>query len=182
MGVIESLGFGSLFVITLRIFAAITIFRWPLFGTVFSILADLLDVVILTFLPGNSFYNDNYTKVDKALDWVFLLVITIYAFRNWKGIERNVSLCLFGYRTIGVILIETVGTRELLFVFPNLFLLFALFVMCRDKYFPSFKITNKNIAPILLILLVPKLFQEYVLHIAQVHPWGWMMGKLGLGS
>ena len=171
----EIIAMGPLIVILIRLIVPLSIFRWPLLGGIASALADLLDVVMLDIINLGDF--SNYTKIDKALDWYFLFFMAILAFR-WKPNEKWTLIGLFFYRTIGVVIVELGGPRELLFVFPNFVLMFFLFVVIRDRFFPAYQLTKKRIAIALLIMLGPKLFQEWVLHIAQFPPWEWIKTSL----
>jgi len=81
--------------------------------------------------------------------------------------ERRVSFALFGWRLIGVVLLEGLGWRTTLFLFPNVFEWWFLLVLLRDRYRPGYRLTGARTAAWLLVLLVPKLGQEYVLHVGQ---------------
>ena len=61
-------------------------------------------------------------------------------------------------------------------VFENFF----IFEAARQKYFPKFKLTVKRLVIALLILLIPKMIQEYILHYLELKPAVWMGTKLGL--
>ncbi len=163
---------GPFIVVLIRLLVPLSIFRWPLAGAIASVAADATDVVMLTIIGMGDF--PDYTLMDKALDWYFLLFLAIASLK-WASIEKWTSIGLFSYRTIGVILLEITKIRELLFIFPNLFILFYLFNAARIKYYPKWKLTGKRLVIVLLLLLIPKLLQEYLLHIVQVQPWTWAL-------
>ncbi|MBI2664396.1 hypothetical protein HYX10_03575 [Candidatus Woesearchaeota archaeon] len=164
-------GSGTLIVIAVRLLVPLTIFWKPLPGAILSVLADTFDVVLLTLI-GRGFFPD-YTKFDKALDWYFMLFMMVKSWQ-WEPLAKWTAAALFGWRTAGVALIEATGTRQLLFVFPNLFILWWFFNQIRMQYAPNFKLTPKRVIAALLILLIPKLAQEYYLHIFQAQPWTWI--------
>jgi hypothetical protein len=51
--------------------------------------------------------------------------------------------------------------------FPNLFELWFLFVVAVARFRPGYRLTGRRTAAWLLVLLLPKLIHEYVLHVAR---------------
>lgn len=171
---------GQLFVIGLRLVVPLMILWRPLSGSIVAMLLDLLDVVIVEFFgPGGM--GDYYHNLDKYLDLYYL---SLQAFMAWKWADsrlRLVALVLFFYRLVGVVVFQFTGWRPTMFVFPNLFENWFLFVLIRNQFFPSLKLDSwKRIAGWLAILYIPKVVQEYVLHVAQAQPWGWIKEQLGI--
>lgn len=171
------MGLGPIIVILIRLLVPLSVFKWPLFGAITSQVADALDVVLITLFNMGDFPPGSYAAIDKALDWYFYLFLAIISLK-WETLAKWTSIALFSWRTIGVVLFEITGLRILLFIFPNLFLWFYLFWAARNKYFPKFELTKKKLAIILLVLLIPKLIQEYILHVIEAQPWNWI--KLNL--
>lgn len=171
------LALGPLIVIIVRLLVPFTIFRWPFWGAVASVIVDALDVVTITFLGLGNF--SNYHLMDKMMDMYFLFFMVIVS-RKWGKLERNIAWGLFAYRFIGFVAFEVTQIRVLLLIFPNLFEFWWLFVAGRDKYYPKFAINTKKAIIILAILLVPKLAQEIGLHFLELQPWTWMRGLLGI--
>jgi hypothetical protein len=67
----------------------------------------------------------------------------------------------------------------LLFVFPNLFENWWLYCVVTARFWPRLTPqSGTSVAIPLLLLLWPKMLQEYYLHIIQVHPWVWMKSQL----
>ena len=65
--------------------------------------------------------------------------------------------------------------RALLLVFPNVFENWWLYVVIAARFFPSlYPRTWRSVAMPLVILLIPKMGQEYMLHYAEVQPWDWI--------
>ncbi len=75
-------------VITIRLLVPLTIFRWNLWGSILSIIADNLDVIILDFLGVKDF--TLYNQIDKYLDTYFYL-IQGYTMLFWKNKDDNIS-------------------------------------------------------------------------------------------
>ncbi|MDO8503346.1 MAG: hypothetical protein Q7S60_01510 [bacterium] len=134
---------------------------------------DALDVVILDIIHTGGF--TNYHSTDKYLDMVYLTA-ELYVSLKWKNkLTRNTSIFLFSYRTIGVILFEITQLRVVLFVFQNLFENFYLFYLASLKVVKRDIIkTKRSLLMVLIICLIPKIPQEYLLHYAQAQPWGWI--------
>ena len=94
---------------------------------------------------------------------------------------RILSLGLFAFRVVGVVAFEVTNWRPLLFVFPNLFENWFLFVLIVNRFVPRIELrTRRQCLPWLAALYVPKLAQEYLLHIAGAQPWGWIKNSLRL--
>ena len=171
---------GQIVVIALRILVPLIIFRRPLLGTVASLLLDGLDVVIVEFFgPGGM--GDHYHSIDKVLD-LYYLGIAAWTTRTWEEwIPQRIAQFLFIYRLIGVGLFELIGWRPLLFIFPNLFENWFIFVLVVWRFFPNVRLdTWRRCLTWLFVLYIPKLGQEYLLHVAQAQPWGWIKSRLGL--
>jgi len=164
---------GQTVVVALRLVVPLLIFRRPLLGGVLSMLLDATDVIIVeVFGPGGM--GGRYHQLDKVLD-LYYLSFEAWVSRAWVAVlPRTTSLALFGWRVLGVGLFELSGARWLLFLFPNLFEHWFLFVLARNRWFPGVRLDSwRRIAAWLLVLLVPKLGQEYLLHVAEAQPWSW---------
>ena len=116
----------------------------------------------------------HYHSIDKALD-LYYLGLEAWVSLSWvKRVPRILSLGLFAFRVVGVVAFEVTNWRPLLFVFPNLFENWFLFVLVRCRFFPGVRLdTWPRIALWLLVLYAPKLLQEYVLHVRRAQPWNW---------
>lgn len=165
------LALGPLIAVVIRLIVPLAVLRWPLWGALAGIAVDTLDVVVVGIIGKGDF--PDYSRIDKLLDSYFLLFLLASSLK-WTALLRNVSIALFAYRMLGVVIFEVTGARWLLLIFPNLFQLYYLFVAAKDKFFPQYKLTAKRLAIILLLLLIPKLLQEYMLHYVQFGPWSWL--------
>ena len=171
---------GQAIVIALRLVVPLLIPRFPFWGGVAAMLLDGTDVIIVEFFSTGGM-GDHYHQLDKILD-LYYLGIELWVSLKWSELlPRRISIGLFAYRLIGVALFELFGARWLLFIFPNLFENWYLFVAGRDKFVPTYRLdTARRSVTWLLILYIPKIGQEYLLHVAQAQPWGWIKGKLGI--
>ena len=152
---------GFALVLAIRLTVPLTVFRWPLWGGLLSIVADTIDILIFQLVGFPSFIG--YHELDKLLD-VYYLTIEVIVVQGWPTLPRAIASVLFGYRLVGVGLFEVTGNRLVLFAFPNLFELFFLLHAYMCRYRPTYILTERAAAMWLAFLLVPKMAQEYVLH------------------
>ncbi len=171
---------GQIIVIALRIVVPLLILWRPLTGGIIALLLDAVDVMIVElFGPGGM--GPHYHNIDKLLDTWYLSLELWVALKWTERLPRITAIVLFVYRLIGVIVFEITGWRPTMMIFPNLFENWFLFVLVRNRFFPGLRLdTWPRIALWLLVLYIPKAGQEYLLHVAQAQPWGWIKGKLGI--
>ncbi len=169
---------GPILVIILRLVVPVSIRRWPLWGTVACLVLDAVDVILIDVIKLGDF--TNYAQVDKLLDVYYLSFALIVSLAWQEKLAKNTSIILFIYRLLGVILFEVTQLRILLFIFPNMFENWFLFWAARNRYFANWQLTPKRLTIVFIILLIPKLAQEYILHVREMHPWNWIQEKTGL--
>lgn len=171
---------GQLVVIGLRLVVPLLILKRPLAGGIIAMLLDALDVVIVEwFGPGGM--GDHYHSIDKVLDLYYLGLEAWVALSWTERLPRLTAISLFVYRVAGVIVFELTNWRPALFLFPNLFEHWFLFVLVRNKWFPNLRLDSwGRIALWLVLLYIPKLGQEYLLHVAEAQPWDWIKSTFGL--
>lgn len=165
--------------LALRLLAPLTILRWPLVGGIGAMVIDAVDVIIVDALGADAFWNDYYAEIDKGLDTYYLAIEALVAWRWTNAWARWPALVLFAIRLVGAAAYELTGARALLFVFPNLFENWWLYCVVVARFWP--RLTPRSAratGTVLVLLLVPKLVQEYYLHIVQVHPWVWLRSLL----
>ena len=171
---------GQLVVIGLRLIVPLLILRKPLAGGIAAMLLDAVDVILVEFFgPGGM--GSHYHSLDKVLD-LYYLGLEAYVSLSWiERVPRLISISLFAFRVAGVALFETTGWRPLLFIFPNLFENWFLFVLIAWKFFPGVRLdTWRRCLGWLVVLYVPKLGQEYLLHVAEAQPWSWFKDTFGM--
>lgn len=159
----------TLIIVGIRVAVPFTILRWPLVGGILSLVADALDIVLATLLerylhmPGLW----NYHHLDKYLDTYYYCFEVVIA-QRWQALPRWTATLLFVDRVIGFALFESTNIRVFLFIFPAVFENFYLFYLVLQRYFPTYELTPRRLALWLVILLVPKMVQEYILHYARL--------------
>ncbi|MFH1649306.1 MAG: hypothetical protein ABIA93_02045 [Candidatus Woesearchaeota archaeon] len=147
-----------------RLLIPLSILKYPLWGGLASFILDATDAWIAHLFGVD--YIFTYHFVDKLMDMWYLTIMLIASWK-WEKIARNTSIVLYGWRLIGFFAFEYTGFRWLLMVFPNVFELWFFFMVVRNKFFKWFEITKKRLIVILVALLIPKLFHEYILHVVR---------------
>ena len=163
---------GSLIVLILRLAVPVSIFRWPLLGGLIALILDANDQNILSaFGVGNGslgrLFLFRYEEIDKFLDMYYLSFEFIVSLRWKDSLAKTTSKILFIFRAIGFVLFEITGLRYVIFIFPNIFENFFIIYLFIKKFFANFRLTPKTLYIIMATAVVPKLIQEYMLHISQ---------------
>jgi hypothetical protein len=113
---------------------------------------------------------DGYQSYDKALDVYYLSVAYLSTLRNWTNQTAfRMSQFLYYYRMIGVIAFELSQVRAILFIFPNTFEYFFLFVEAVRLGWDTRRMGRWTVilaaAGIWIFIKLP---QEWWIHIAQL--------------
>ncbi len=172
---------------TVRLIVPVLILRWPLGGLIASVVADALDVVLIAAIRSGMF--EDYTSTDKLLDTYMLAFAALVSLRWQNRIARTASIALFGYRVVGVAILQLTEARWVLFVFPSVFDFFYVYHLVTTRWFPALEVNGyRMLVYVLLILSGMKLVQEFILHIIEFRPLCWMnwhiseLGGTGPGS
>jgi hypothetical protein len=164
---------GAAIVITLRLLVPLLILRKNLTGGIAAMVLDGFDVILIDVLKMGGF-SGHYHQIDKVLDTYYLGIEAFVAFRWTNQYEGLPALALFGFRIIGVVLFELTERRIVLFLFPNMFENWWLYVVAVRRWKPSWTPHSvRGVAIPMAIMLVPKMAQEYLLHFAEAQPWDW---------
>jgi len=177
-GDLDAATHGQLFVVALRIALPLLILRFWVAGGVIALVVDALDVVIVeAFCPGGM--GGHYSELDKGLDTYYLAIEAWVGWRWANPWARWTSTGLFAYRLLGAALFEATHVRALLFIFPNLFENWWLYCAIVARWWPRLVPTSwrSTLVP-LVLLLIPKMGQEYLLHIMEAKPWRWIKDHL----
>jgi hypothetical protein len=159
------MGIDLILVVLARLLLPLIILRLPLTGLGVAIVADWADFY---FIGHYSFYQE----VDKWLDLYYLALCLIVAWRWRNQIARKIAIWLFAYRLVGVVALSIWQAQWLLLIFPNLFepwFMFCLLLMYLGGSKQIFTSWRQTIVP-LILLLIPKMLQEYILHFYQPYP------------
>lgn len=155
----------TLIVIITRTFLPLTILRWPLSGALLAILGDISDVMIFEKYGYGYFFSDpTYHIFDKIFDTWYLFFEYLVVFRWTNTLARRTAKTLFLWRFAGFAVFEFWGFRPAFFAAPNIFEHFYLFWAFIIKFLPGFKLNFRRLIVILLILGMPKIIQEYIMH------------------
>lgn len=147
-----------------RVLGSLVVLRWAFAGAVIAILVDLSDLFIKNLLDLGGV--PNYQLVDKIADQVYLALF-LWVALHWEGRVRTVAIALYLYRLPGFLLYLFFEERWLLFVFPNVFEFWFVFVAGAAHWWKGFRCTQKQAMAVLPTLVALKLGQEYVLHIGR---------------
>lgn len=160
----------ELIFIGIRFVSSLPIIRFPLLGVVLAIIVDYFDFEILKFLNHGDLLM--YQNLDKSMD-LFYLGLAAYASLRWtNALARRAAIGLFFLRLVGFGLFVVFQTPWLLLLFPNVFEWFYLYYLSYKKFFKKDPVeTKKQLFGVLVLLTIPKLAHEYLLHINTVHPW-----------
>lgn len=164
-------------IIFLRLLIPLSIFPFPFAGGLSSLFLDGLDWWINFF--GFSNIHQGYQNLDKLLD-IYYLTIEALVVWSWKDKRvKLIALGMFFYRVVGVVLFELTGMGIFLFIFPNIFEnLFLFYMLCRKILRVEPKIPPGLLYFCLMILLIPKMIQEYSQHVALI--WNWQHIKINI--
>ena len=151
-------------IILSRILVPFVILRFPLTGALLAILADSLDVIILDLFNTTFHPSAPYHFFDKIFD-IWYLFFEFLLVLKWKDkIARNTAAGLFIWRAIGFLAFIIFGYREAFFFAPNIFEFFFLACLIIWKYNSNFKFTWKSTTIVLLIVGIPNIIKEYIMH------------------
>ena len=95
-------------VISVRLLGSLPVLKYAFLGSVFAVLIDLSDLFIIGNLDLGGVRN--YQEFDKVLDLVYMGTFLLVSLR-WERKEKLISIFLFAYRLIGLILFEFTGER-----------------------------------------------------------------------
>ena len=148
-------------VVSVRLLGSFPVLKYAFLGSIFAVLIDLSDLFILGNLDLGGVRN--YQEFDKFLDLAYMGTFLLVSLR-WERKEKLISIFLFAYRLIGLILFEFTGERYILLLFPNVFEFWIIgitFLKFRKKHA---LISGSALKKVFLISLFFKLIQEWVLH------------------
>lgn len=169
---------GTLIIIGLRLLVPPLILRFPLTGGLAALALDYWKNPLMDMIGGGQFFFANYHSLDKLLDIYYLSFEMIVALRWSEARLRGTAGTLYFMRLVGVVLFEVTRLRWLLVVFPNVFELFFLSIVAFKRWLPeAVPRTGPQVAWLVGIVALPKLAQEYILHI-RYEGWDWFINKL----
>ncbi len=155
-------------VVGARLFLPFTIPTFPLIGAVACLILDAIDQTIFQQFPAIPL--EGYQSYDKSLDIYYLAIIYLATMRNWTNAYAfRMNWFLYYYRLIGVVAFELTQVRAILFIFPNTFEYFYLFVEAVRLRWNWVRMGLWTVVvSTALIWVFIKLPQEWWIHIAQL--------------
>ncbi len=158
----------AVIVIGARLLVPLLIPRFPLPAVIACLMIDGMDQTI--FQKHTTINLDNYQSYDKALDIYYLSIAYLSTFKNWSSQAAiKISRFLFYYRLIGVLLYEFFHQGIILFIFPNTFEYFFIFISAIALFWDMKKLSTKFlVGAAAAIWIFIKLPQEWWIHIAHI--------------
>jgi hypothetical protein len=151
----------ELIISIVRIVGSMPVLFFPFLGSILAILVDLSDLFLMGFINMGGV--SNYQKLDKFLDLFYMGLFLIVSLR-WDPREKFISIGLFVFRMLGVILFFIFNIRIILVFFPNVFE-FWFVLITGYKYFNQNKLISPSVIfKILLIAFALKLSHEIFIH------------------
>lgn len=147
-------------VIIVRLVAPLLILRSPLVGVFVCMGIDYAD---FNFIGDNSWYQ----VVDKTLDLYYLGFCAFMALRWQDTLAKVIAVGAYIWWLLGVVLLIATGSQNVLVFFPNFFEVFFIFYSLFVNFAKTSQLPKQKgmLALIIASLLVPKIFQEYALHV-----------------
>jgi len=161
---------GLVVVFAIRLLVPLTILRWPLGGSIASLIVDALDTNIVKPFGVEI---PNYTLTDKYLDTYYLTIELLVSLYWVNSLARNTSIVLYVWRLLGLLAFQFTQGEYWLFIAPNLFenffLFFVIMQVLKKETTERFWLSSKKRLLITLFLLwLPKIPQEVILHVWRV--------------
>lgn len=160
-----------LFILLFRTFAPFLLFKWPLFAAILCIIADASDVMLIERFGYAFITPDTYHNFDKFFD-IYYLFFEFLLVLKWKDqLAKQIGKYLFFWRALGFAIFEISSLfgppfRPAFFLSPNIFENFFLVMLIIYKLRPKTLLTLKFALLILIVVSVPKIIQEYIMHFA----------------
>ena len=166
-------------IILIRGLVPLLLLRWPFWGALACIVADVSDSAIQD-LMGVDVLGGAYHGVDKAFDTYYLSFEAWLAWRRWADpLARPAALALFLVRLTAAVAFEVTHVRALFLIGANVFENFYLYMAGRIEIDPAYRIKDRaQLALILVLVGAPKLLQEYVMHYRQAQTWHFVTRRI----
>ncbi|MCL5970711.1 MAG: hypothetical protein M1450_04395 [Patescibacteria group bacterium] len=154
----------------IRLIIPLIIFKFPLLGVLISMYIDGQDWHFLDLQTQSQ--REFYRIWDKIADLYYLSLAFITTF-FWKDkIAKEIGKYTFALRLLGVILFIIFNQSFFLFLFPNFFEVYFIFYLVY-RFFSKQDIlfhSAKEIIIVVSVVLIPRLFAEYVFHVQKLSP------------
>ncbi len=160
--------------VVLRLIFGPFIFVSPIISTLVIFILDGFDGEIM---KRSGYARHEYSTYDKIMDywwyiWIFLFVL----YSNVPA--KNIFIVLFLYRTVGQLIYLLYHKGIILFLFPNVFeSLFYYYLVATLLHQEQFFFSQPLLTYAIIALTIPKLIQEYLVHIRLMNLSGMYLKK-----
>ena len=151
----------ELVILGARILGSLPVLRWAFGGALIAILVDFSDLFMMNLLNLGGVRD--YQSFDKLAD-IFYMSSFMFVALRWSDTPRNVAVALFAFRIVGIGVFELIAWRGVLLFFPNVFDFWFVLVSGLMRFKPSYQITRQRAVFWVVLVLILKVIQEYVLH------------------
>jgi len=158
-------------IVLIRLLVPLVIFKKPLLGAALAILGDISDVMAFEAFGSGPLSDSHYHNFDKFFDTYYLFIEFMVASRWASTLARRTAKGLFIWRFLGFFIFE-ISTffgnpiRPAFFLAPNIFENFFIAWLVILKFKPDFHLNLRKLIYIILIVGLPKIAQEYIMHFA----------------
>jgi hypothetical protein len=166
-------------IIAIRGLVPLLLLRWPFWGALACIVADVSDSAIQD-LMGVNILGGAYHSFDKAFDIYYLSIEAWLACWRWADpLARPAALALFLVRLTAAVAFELTHVRALFLIGANVFENFYLYIAARLEIDPAYRVKDRaQLALILVLVGAPKLLQEYVMHYREAQTWRFVTRRI----
>ncbi len=156
----------AIIVIITRTLIPFLILKLPLIGAIASMIADALDVMLFEIFWYGFLEGISYHYIDKIFDMWYLLFEFLIVL-TWKDkLAKKTGKILFFWRLAGFVLFMITGLRIFFVLAPNIFEYFFLAMLIIWLFKKDFRLDKKSLTIILLIVGIPNIIKEYIMHYA----------------
>lgn len=150
-----------------RAVEALYIFVNPFWGTLWSMVLDILDAQVLLHLAGIT--RKQYQLWDKNVDW-FVYVVELSVGASY-GVYLPLFLLLF-WRFLGQFMFLRTHNKTVFVFFPNFFEVAFLWLVMFHPVRATIQLTQSQPWGWLIVLLIAKQIHEFILHyMAEKYHW-----------
>lgn len=160
----------------LRLLTALPVLRFPFVGFVMALEADKWDWYWLGEGVQSAAEQLDYQEIDKVLD-LFTLAMALAVSWRWGDLTmRRLLVGTLSLRVVGVSTFLLTQQGWLLIaapnVFENLYLMYVVFRIVAGR--EQMLLDRTSVCLVGVVALVPKLVEEYFLHLLDRRPWDWV--------
>ncbi len=160
--------------VILRLVFGPFIFISPIVSTLVIFILDGFDGEIL---KRSGYARHEYSTYDKIMDyWWYIWIFIFILYTNVP--TKSLFIFLFLYRTVGQLLYLLYRKGIIFFLFPNVFeSLFYYYLVANILHQEQYFFSQPLLTYVIIALTIPKLIQEYIVHIRLMNLSGMYLKK-----